>query len=182
MSELTVASRYAKSFIELAEEQKILEEIKNDMVFFMHTLKENSQLQAVLGSPIISHSKKLNILTAVFEAHVNKVSIAFYKLMINKGRGDVLYVTAKEFVDQYNVIKHITKASVVSATALSAENKKKIADEVKQAVGGTVILDAKVDPALIGGFVLTIGDRQLDTSIASSLKKLKKDFAGGVIS
>src|ERR1700743_2348803 len=131
MSELTVASRYAKSFIELAQEQNILEDIKNDMIFFMHTLKANSQLQAVLGSPIISHSKKLNILTAVFESHVNKVSIAFYKQMINKGRGDILYVTAKEFVDQYNVIKHITKASVVSATALSAENKQKIADEVK---------------------------------------------------
>src|SRR5476651_2397320 len=146
MSELTVASRYAKSFIELAEEQEILEAIKDDMLFFMHTLKENSQLQAVLGSPIISHSKKLNILTAIFEPRVNKVSIAFYKLMINKGRGDVLYVTAHEFVDQYNVIKHITRASVVSATALSAANKKTIADEVKEAVGGTVILDTKVDP------------------------------------
>jgi len=182
MSELTVASRYAKSFIELAQEQNILEAIKDDMIFFMHTLKVNSQLQAVLGSPIISHSKKLHILTDIFEPRVNKVSVAFYKLMINKGRGDVLYVTAKEFVDQYNVIKHITKATVVSATALSAENKKKFADEVKHAVGGTVILDTKVDPDLIGGFVLTIGDRQLDTSIASSLKKLKKDFAGGTIS
>ena len=181
MSELTVASRYAKSFIELAEEQNILEAIKDDMVFFMHTLKVNSQLQVVLGNPIISHSKKLNILTAVFESRVNKLSIAFYKLMINKGRGDVLYVTAHEFVDQYNIIKHITKASVVSATPLSAVNKQTIEADVKQAVGGTVILETKVDPALIGGFVLTIGDRQLDTSIASSLKKLKKDFAGGIV-
>jgi F-type H+-transporting ATPase subunit delta len=181
MSELTVASRYAKSFIELAEEQNILEDIKNDMIFFMHTLKVNSQLQVVLGNPIISFSKKLHILTDIFESRVNKLSIAFFKLMINKGRGDVLYVTAHEFIDQYNVIKHITKASIVSATALSAENEQKIADEVKQAVGGTVILDTKVDAALIGGFVLTIGDRQLDTSIASSLKKLKKDFAGGAI-
>jgi len=165
----------------LAEEQNILEAIKDDMIFFMHTLRVNSQLQAVLGSPIISHSKKLNILTDIFASRVNKLSIDFYKLMINKGRGDVLYGTAHEFVEQYNVIKHITKASVVSATALSAANKQKITDEVKQAVGGTVILDTKVDPALIGGFVLTIGDRQLDTSIASSLQKLKKDFAGGTI-
>ena len=181
MSELTVASRYAKSLKELSEEKNILEAIKDDMVFFMHTLKVNSQLQAVLGNPIISHSKKLNILTAVFESRVNKLSIAFYKLMINKGRGDVLYVTAHEFVDQYNIIKHITKASVVSATPLSAVNKQTIEADVKQAVGGTVILETKVDPALIGGFVLTIGDRQLDTSIASSLKKLKKDFAGGIV-
>ncbi|MDB5009724.1 MAG: synthase subunit delta, partial [Mucilaginibacter sp.] len=76
MSELTVASRYAKSLIDLAQEQKVLDEINNDMVFFLHTLKANPQLSAVLGNPIISHTKKLNILTDIFASRVNKLSIA----------------------------------------------------------------------------------------------------------
>jgi F-type H+-transporting ATPase subunit delta len=101
--------------------------------------------------------------------------------MINKGRGEVLYTTAHAFIDLYDVKKHITKASVVSAAPLSAANKQKMLDEVKAAVGGKVILEAKTDPELIGGFVLTVGDRQIDTSIASSLKKLKKDFAKGIV-
>jgi F-type H+-transporting ATPase subunit delta len=181
MSELTVAARYAKAFIDLAEEQKSLDAINNDMVFFLRTLKANSELKAVLGNPIISHTKKLNVLTAVFEAHVSKLSIDFYKLMINKGRGDILYATAQEYINQYDVKKHITKASVVSATPLSEANRKQILAEVKAAVGGEIDLETKTDPSLIGGFVLTVGDRQLDTSIAASLKKLKKDFANSVV-
>lgn len=181
MSELTVASRYAKSLIDLAQEQNNLEAINNDMNFFLHTLKANPQLKAVLGNPIISHAKKLAILDAIFISKVDKLSIAFFKIMVNKGRGEVLYATAQEFNNQYNIIKHITKATVVSATALSEANKKTLLDEVKAAVGGEVILDAKTDPSLIGGFVLTVGDRQVDTSIANSLKKLKKDFAAGIV-
>ena len=181
MSELTVASRYAKSLIDLAQEQNNLEAINNDMNFFLHTLKANPQLKAVLGNPIISHSKKIAILADIFSGKVDNLSISFFNIMVNKGRGEVLYATAQEFNNQYNIIKHITKATVVSATALSEANKSKLLDEVKAAVGGEVILDAKTDPSLIGGFVLTVGDRQVDTSIANSLKKLKKDFAAGIV-
>src|SRR4051812_19500086 len=108
MSELTVAARYAKSLIDLSQEQNALEAVNNDMAFFLKTLKANSQLGAVLSNPIISHLKKLNILTELFEDKMNKLSIAFFKLMINKGRGEVLYATAHEFVNQYDLLKHIT--------------------------------------------------------------------------
>jgi len=181
MSELTVAARYAKSLIDLSQEQKALEDVKNDMLFFLKTLKANSQLIAVLSNPIISHIKKLNILTELFEGKVSKVSIGFFKLMINKDRGNVLYTTAHEFINQYDVLKNITQATVVSATVLSEANKAQILAEVKATVGGDVVLETKVDPALIGGFVLTVGDRQIDTSIASNLKKLKKNFAQGIV-
>lgn len=181
MSELTVASRYAKSLIDLAEEQNALEAVNGDMAFFLKTLKANPQLSAVLANPIISQSKKLHILTDIFADKVSKVAIAFFKIMINKGRGEVLFTTANEFISMYNVKKHITKATVVSATPLSAANKEVMLAEVKAAVGGEIILDAKTDPDLIGGFVLKVGDRQIDTSIANSLKKLKKDFARGIV-
>ena len=181
MSELTVASRYAKSLIDLSEEQNVLEVVNDDMAFFLKTLKANPQLNAVLGNPIISQLKKLNVLTDVFASKVNALSIAFFKLMINKGRGQVLYATAQEFINLYNIKKHITKASVVSATPLSETNKAKLLADVKAAIGGELILDTKTDDSLIGGFVLTVGDRQIDTSIASNLKKLKKDFAQGIV-
>jgi len=177
MSELTVASRYAKAIIDLAQEQNIVDEIRTDMDLFLHTLKASPELIAVLANPIISHSKKVKILDEIFLNKVNKATIAFFKLMVNKGRGEVLYFTAGEYINLYNIKKHITKAKVTSATALSEANKKTMIAEVQQAVGGTVILEAKVDPSLIGGFVLNVGDRQVDTSILASLKKLKKEFA-----
>jgi F-type H+-transporting ATPase subunit delta len=177
MSELTVGSRYAKSLIDLAHEQNNVDVIRADMDLFIHTLKANPELKAVLGNPIIAHSKKTKILDAVFLSKVNKLTIAFFKLMVDKGRGEVLYTTAHEYVNMYNIKKHITKARVVSATPLSEANKQTLTAEIQKAIGGTIELKAKVDASLIGGFVLTIGDRQLDTSILASLKKLEKEFA-----
>jgi F-type H+-transporting ATPase subunit delta len=181
MSELTVAARYAKALMDLSVEQNDLEEAKNDMVLFHHTLRVNPELKAVLANPIVSHQKKIRILDEVFAKKVNKTSIAFFKLMINKSRGEVLYTTAAEFVNLYDIKKNIIKATVVSATALSDANKKKMIADIETATGCTVILDAKVDANLIGGFVLTVGDRQVDTSIANDLGKLKKEFAQRVI-
>jgi F-type H+-transporting ATPase subunit delta len=181
MSEITVAYRYAKSLIDLAEEKNTLEAVKQDMSFFVQTLKQNTQLQAVLRNPIISHDKKRNILQAVFTGRVDASTDAFFKIMVNKGRAEILYATAQEFVNQYDIKKGVVKATVISAAPLSEANKQLIADEVKSMGGNAVQLQTKIDPALIGGFVLTVGDRQIDTSVATSLQKLKKEFAQKVV-
>ena len=181
MSELTVGARYAKSLIDLAEEQNILEPVKNDMDLFVHTLKANTELQAVLRNPIIANDKKIKILESVFSTNINKATDGFFKIMINKSRGNLLYFSAQEFVNQYNFKKNIVKAQVTSATPLSEENQAQIAALVKAEIGGNIVLQTKVDPALIGGFVLTVGDKQVNTSIADKLKKLKNEFAHKVI-
>jgi len=181
MSELTVAARYAKSLIDLAEQQGSVEAMKKDMELFHHTLKVNPELKAVLANPIVSHIKKIKILDSVFSSKVSKESITFFKLMVNKGRGEILYTTSKEYINMYDIKHNIVHASVVSAAPLSEANEKKMIADIGEATGGTVKLNAKVDPELIGGFVLTVGDRQVDTSIANDLKKLKKEFARRVV-
>jgi F-type H+-transporting ATPase subunit delta len=182
MSELTVATRYAKSLIDLAVENKSLEETRNDMVLFSQTLRANYQLQAVLSNPIIAHNKKIKILEAIFSSKVSKITDSFFKIMINKSRSEILYPTAKEFINQYNIIKHIVRAYVTSATPLSEENKKQIIAELETATnGGTIELHAKVDAGLIGGFVLTINGMQVDTSLSNALARLKRDFAQRII-
>lgn len=180
MSELTVATRYAKSIIDLAEENKALEEIRKDMELFYQTLKASHELQAVLANPIIGHGRKIKVLEAIFGNKINKVTDSFFKIMVNKSRAGILYATSKEFINQYNIIKHISRAYVTSAAPLSDENKKTIKAELEAAIGGTIELHTKVDKELIGGFVLTIGDRQVDTSISNSLRKLKSDFTRGI--
>lgn len=177
MSELTVAIRYAKALIDLAREQNAVEAVKDDMVIFYKTVRESPELAAVLANPIISHKKKTAILADIFGSRLGKVSMAMLNIMINKGRGEVLYAAAHEFIAQYDVLNNVTYAKVVSAAPLSEANKNKLLTEVQQAVGGTVKLHSEVNEALIGGFVLTVGDRRIDTSVANSLNKIKKDFA-----
>ena len=181
MSEIKVAARYAKSLIDLALEQNALEEIKVDMELFVNTLRINTELQAVVKNPIIPLNKKNAIITAVFGGKIHKVTSSFLKIVIDKGRAEIIYGTAKEFLNQYNQYKNIVTAKVTSATPLTENAKTEIINKVKAITGGEVFLQLEVDDSLIGGFILIVGDKQFDTSLASGLAKLKKEFSQKLI-
>lgn len=177
MSEFKVASRYAKSLIDLAKEQNALEAIHGDMLQVIEIIKSNSNLRAVLKNPIIKLDKKSNILKEIFGAKAHAAVISFFDLLVKKGRAGVIYATAKEFVSEYNREKGIVEASVVSAVPLSKEHQNEIISLIKKDYGNEVILTNEVNPDLIGGFILRVGDKQVDTSIASQLNKLEQHLS-----
>lgn len=181
MSEIQVASRYAKSLIDLAQEENVLELVKNDIELFIKTCRANPTLRAVLKNPIISPGKKVNILEAVFDDSLNSLILSFFRIVITKGRSVALFAIAKEFINEYNAFKNVVKATVTTAVSLSEENKEKIESIVSQVTHGPVVLIEKIDPKLIGGFILKVGDKQVDTSIFNQLQKLKKEFSHKVI-
>jgi len=156
MSVFKVASRYAKSLIDLASEQGSLETMKADMDSFIAVLKSSTELQAVFANPIVPLDKKKNILDALFKDKINPNILAFFKIMINKGRGEIVYATAQEFIP------------------LSEANLAAMKDVLAKETNAQVILINKVDHSLIGGFVVNIGDRQIDASIAGKLNKLER--------
>lgn len=176
MSEIQVASRYAKSLIDLAEEQNALDAIKDDITSFVAVLRSNTQLQAILKNPIIGPDKKQAILGELFSKSFHQVVMAFFNIVVSKGRSEILYATAKEFLQEYNRRKGIIKATVTSASPLTDESWNELVQIVTEATGKEVVLENTVNQDLIGGFVLKVGDRQFDASIASSLAKLKKEF------
>ncbi|SFG64180.1 ATP synthase F1 subunit delta [Pedobacter insulae] len=172
------ASRYAKSLIDLSIEQNALEELKNDMVLFEDVVDNNSELEAILKNPIVPLDKKSGILKEVFGNKVHHITQSFLKLVVNKGRAGILFETSKQFIHQYNLMKGIVTAEVTSAIALTDDNRKEIVSLVKKELGANeVVVKEKVDEKLIGGFVLKVGDKQFDASIASGLNKLKREFA-----
>ncbi|MBB2151173.1 ATP synthase F1 subunit delta [Pedobacter gandavensis] len=182
MLENKAASRYAKSMIDLAQEQNSLEEIKNDMVLLDQVIDQNPELEAILNNPIVPLDKKSGILEDVFGAKVNVVTKAFLKLIVNKGRSAILFGMAKSFIQQYNAIKGIVTAEVTSAIELTDANRTEIVALVKKEVGANeVVIKEKVNDKLIGGFILKVGDKQFDASIANGLNKLKKEFAQGIV-
>ncbi|RDC57260.1 ATP synthase F1 subunit delta [Pedobacter chinensis] len=178
MSEIKVASRYAKSLIDLAVENNGLAESYNDMVLFEKVVDETPELEAILKNPIVPLDKKIGILNDIFADKVGKLTLTFFKTVVNKGRSAILFATAKQFVQQYNEIKGIITADVTTATALTAAAKEEIVAIVKRELGANeVIVNEKINEKLIGGFILKVGDKQFDASIANGLSKLKKEFA-----
>src|SRR5690606_32035408 len=176
MSVFKVASRYAKSLIDLAKEQDHLEEVKGEMEQIVAIIRSSTELQAVLNNPIVKTDKKLKILAALFENKVRPEVLAFFNIMVRKGRSELVYATALEFIREYNEVKGIVHAEVTSAAPLSATNLETLRASIAEQIQADVILANKVDESLIGGFVVTVGDRQIDASLAGRLNKLERHF------
>jgi F-type H+-transporting ATPase subunit delta len=173
MSIATVASRYAKSLIELAKEKNVVDEVYQDMRLFSKTADDNRILMKVLGSPVVRHEKKLAILKGLFEEKVNPVSFSIFNIITRKNREAILDAIADEFVKLYDEHKGIQKATVVSSTALTPETRQQFIDSLASSTGKTIELEEKVDESLVGGYVLRVGDRQVDASLKSQLNALK---------
>ena len=182
MSVARIAGRYAKSLIDLAQEQGKLETILGDMSAFK-TATENKDLHMMLKSPIINTTKKRNILKSLFGESFDEMTMAFVNIVLTKGREEFLPEICQEFVGQYQQIKNITSATVISATALKEDTLEKIKDKIRTEMtdgNGDVQVTTKVDASLLGGFVIEIGDKLYDASVATSLKNLRKEFTGKV--
>ena len=177
MSEIRVAARYAKSLLELAKEQGVVEQVNQDMLFFSKVCDENRALQLTLKSPVVRHQQKMAILKQIFEQRVSPVSYTIFTIITRKNREAVLYAIAKEFHHQYNQYKNIQPAQVTTTFPLDEPLRAKFRQLVTESTGGKQVeLQEKVDPALIGGFVLKVGDRQIDESLRSRLQSLKLKF------
>ena len=178
MSVFKVASRYAKSLIDLSIEHNNLDAVKQDMDGIVAVIKSNTELQAVLNNPIVKTDKKLGILEALFANKVKAEILGFFQIMVKKGRAELVYATAIEFIREYNEVKGIVKAEVVSASPLSEANLQAIKQTIAEQIKAEIILTNKVDSSLIGGFIVRVGDRQIDTSIQGKLNNLERHFAG----
>lgn len=176
MSDRRVASRYAKSLIELAEEKGILEEVNNDMALFSEVCEDSRDFKLAIKNPIIKNDKKLAILKEVFQNKVSKLTILFFELISRKNRESFLPEVAEEFHKQYNQLKGIVAAEIVTTFPLDNALRDQFRKVVKDIFDKDVELSEKIDESLIGGFVLTVGDKQINESLSSQLKELKHEF------
>lgn len=172
-----LASRYAKSLIDLAVEKNQLEVVHNDMQLLKAITRSNPDVVALLKSPVIKADKKASILNAILDGKVGETTSAFIRLLTVKGRESVLAEIAVEFEKQYNNIKQITKVKLTSAAPLEAGQLDLIRKQVEASAGGRrVDIETAVKPELIGGFVLETGNELFDASVLRDLNDIKKQF------
>ena len=174
---MVVGTRYAKSLMGLAIERNMLELVYSDMCVMHAVCTSNPDFVNMLESPLIKTDKKQSIIQEIFNGKINDLTMKFMMLMADKKREGYLDDIAKSFVEQYKLHKNIVSVVITSSHALSSEAREKLLSIVQQSVQGKVDLEEKVDPSLIGGFKIKIGDRQIDASVQRKLKNLKKDFA-----
>ncbi|QNP53087.1 ATP synthase F1 subunit delta [Hymenobacter qilianensis] len=177
MSEQRAASRYAKSMLDLAQERGNLPQVKEDMDLFAKTLEQNRDLRLLLRNPIVKHDKKLAILRAIFGGKVSEVTEKFFTIITQHNRESALEWVATEFQSQYERLRGIQVAQVTTAQPLTPALREEVTQLVRRQTGlQSITLTEKIDESLIGGFVLRVGDQQIDDSVRNRLRKLRGEF------
>ncbi len=167
-----VASRYAKSLLELAIEQQKIDAVLGDMNF-LREANENHDFQLLLSSPIVKADKKIAIFKELF-GQFEELTSSFVNLITKNGREDLLPQIAEAYEAMVKEYRGITPVTLISASPLSDDVRRKILDKVGKSVEGELEVKEMTDPSLIGGFIVKMGDKQIDASVLSQMNNLKQ--------
>jgi F-type H+-transporting ATPase subunit delta len=172
-----LAVRYAKSLLGFALEQGELERVYQDIRLILNTCNENKELRVVMNSPIIGTEKKKEILESLFGKHISKITLGYFSLLASKHREGYIIPICEQFIEQYKKHKHILTAVITTATGLDEEVRGLVKKLISDSFKTDIDLQEVVDPKIIGGFVLRVGDKQDDTSIARKIRLLTRTFS-----
>ncbi len=175
-----LASRYAKSLVDLAAEKGQMEAVRADMQVLQQITKSNRDVVTLLKSPIIKPDKKQKILAAILEGKVSAITSAFIQLLVLKGRESNLPEITTEFARQYNLLNNISKVKITTAVPLDAAILGAIKQKVEAGTDKKIELETVVEPELIGGFVLESEDRLYDASVIRDLNDIRKQFTQNI--
>ena len=172
-----VASRYAKSLLDLATEKGQLEAVHADMLYLQQLTQGSREFLGLLRSPVIKADTKIRTINAVTTGKISPVTTAFIQLMTSKAREAVLPEIITSFLQQYKERKGIQTVKLTTAVPVSDALKNEILAQVKKTGGyENLELEETVDPNIIGGFVLQAGDKLIDASVAYDLKNISRQF------
>jgi F-type H+-transporting ATPase subunit delta len=171
-----VAHRYAKSLLDLAIDQNSLEDVKSDMDLVGAFYNESKDFKNLLKSPVIRGDMKKKSLQAIFTGRLSKIGDSFVDILLLKGREYLLGEISESFINQYNKYKNIVIAEVTSAAPMNDANRKEIRTLIGKMHEGEIQITEKVDPELIGGFVIRIDDQQIDSSVIKELNLMRREL------
>ncbi|WP_452225505.1 ATP synthase F1 subunit delta [Lacinutrix chionoecetis] len=169
------AIRYSKAVLRLAQDQNAVDAVNEDMKLIANTVAQSKELSDVLNSPVVSDSIKKSALLEIFKG-INPLSENAIKTLITNKRINILPEVAKQYSLLFDDLKGTRVAKVTTALPLTEELKAKVLAKAKALTGKDVEVENIIDEAIIGGFILRVGDLQYDASIANQLSKLKREF------
>jgi len=176
MRDARAALRYAKAILNLAKDSKEETAVNNDMLFIDATISENEAFEVMIKSPIVKSSDKIKVLNAIFEGKVNNITLGLFHLLQDNKRIDILLSVVKQYAIIYDFDKHMQVAKVTTAVPLTAAIEKQILAKIVAITGEEANLENVINPDILGGFILRVGDIQYDASISNYLNELKKEF------
>ncbi len=174
----SVENVYTEALMEIAEEEgsEAAAEINGELAALSRIFSENTELYAVLDSPIITDEEKKDLLRELFEGKISRTSYGLLYVLTENGRCRYLEAVAAKFKEEYYSLHGIAEVTVTTVKPLSDGQKQRLTEKLKKLYGREIILTEKIDASLVGGVAVSYGDSMLDGSVRTKLDGMKKQI------
>ena len=172
----SVARRYAEAFFSIAQEQNKIDQYQQELEKLVQVIEETENLKEYLAHLLIPAKEKKEIVAKIFTGQISDTTLNFLNVLIDKRRETYLTAVVLEYKDMADEFRNIAKADLVAAQEVSEEDVKMLAEKLSASIGKTVQLKVSVDPALLGGVTIRLGDQIIDGTVAKKLEMLKEQL------
>ena len=176
MAGTRAAIRYAKAILEIAESKGVATNVSEDMTLIASTIKSNEELSTFIQNPTIKVEVKESALLEIF-ANSNAVTKSLIHLLFENKRFEILNAIALEYNALFDIMNNVEVAKVTTAIPMDAALEAKVLAKIATLSDKKITIENIVDPAIIGGFILRIGDQQYNASVANRLQVLKRELS-----
>ncbi len=171
-----IADVYARSLFEVARENDVLDDIKEQLDDFSDALQESSELRTYFFSPYFSSEEKKDGLERVVDDADERL-LRFLSLLAERHRLPVIHRIRRRFDELWADERQLINVEITSAVELDEDIANEIGDRIREQTGRDVELSTNVDPDIIGGLVIRVGNRIMDTSVRTKLDNLRRQVA-----
>ena len=180
MNDSKISVRYSRALFQLAVEKNLLDSVNQDMIFILE-ICTTAEMREFLSTPIIFPSKKREIFHKMLGDSVEKITLSMINLVVKNGRESFIPSIARVFIHETTQYKGISELYLTTAVKVEPKVKKQIADVISEAFKIKVEVKENVDPDLIGGFIIRVGDNYIDGSVRTKLRKISKELKKSII-
>jgi len=173
----SLARRYVVPLFEVARDKNLLDQIAGDLKLLNETLGNSEELRVFIDSPTIPRSSKREVLESLFKG-ASVFTMNFMKVVIDKKRSEIFLLSSRIFDDLVGAYRGETRGNVESAQPLNEASFAAVEAAVTKRFGTKVILTRTVNPELLGGVRVQVGNRVIDASVRARLEKMKGVLAG----
>lgn len=176
MIERRIVRRYASALYAAASKAGVVDQVERDLELVGQTLGSSPALWETLASPVVPPAKKRSILEDIFKDKVHDISLSYVGLLVDKRREEAILPTEEEYVQIADEARGILDAEATTAIPLDEPQQAQLASKLSTVTGKQIRLDYKVDPTVIGGVRVRIGDRVIDGSVKGQLEALREQL------
>lgn len=176
MIERRIVRRYAQALFNAASKAVVVDRVESDLGFVGYAFESSEELMDAFRSPLVPRDRKKAIVRSLFEDKIHEITLSYLDLLIDHRREDAVLQTEDVYIEIANEARGIVNVQVISAVRLEEDEEARLVVKLNAMTGKSVHLEKHVDPGIIGGAIIRIGDKLIDGSIRGQLASLREQL------